>query len=185
MSSNLMLMSDAVRTGIAPAMALLPASMDSAAARVLLLTFGLQESRLMYRDQLEAGGKNTVLGPALGLWQFERAGGTLGVLMHGASAKMAQRVCSARGVSADSRHVWPQLATDDVLAAAFARLLMWTDPLALPGMDDADAAWRLYLRTWRPGAYERGTEAQRQVLRGKFDASHALAHSFVRGELLR
>ena len=40
---------------------------------------------------------------------------------------------------------------DDVLAAAFARLLLFTDPAKLPKLGDADGAWQLYLRTWRPG----------------------------------
>jgi len=38
-----------------------------------------------------------------------------------------------------------------VLAAGVARLLLWTDPKALPAIGDADAGWSLYLRTWRPG----------------------------------
>ena len=28
---------------------------------------------------------------------------------------------------------------------------LWTDPKALPPVGDVDAAWALYLRTWRPG----------------------------------
>jgi hypothetical protein len=47
--------------------------------------------------------------------------------------------------------VYNSLAHDDVLAAAFARLLLWTDPQRLPSLGDADGAWALYLRTWRPG----------------------------------
>lgn len=43
------------------------------------------------------------------------------------------------------------LEHDDVLAAAFARLLLWTDPFRLPTKSDAAGGWDLYLRTWRPG----------------------------------
>ncbi|MNL86831.1 hypothetical protein D3C87_2157110 [compost metagenome] len=38
-----------------------------------------------------------------------------------------------------------------MLAAGVARLLLWTDPKTLPSIGDVDAAWALYLRTWRPG----------------------------------
>ena len=44
-----------------------------------------------------------------------------------------------------------QLAKDDILAAGFARLLLWSDPQPLPAIGDQQAAWQLYLRTWRPG----------------------------------
>lgn len=170
-----------LHSAIEPALALLPSIMDTPSARVLLLAFGLQESRFEHRDQLEKGGKNTALGPALSFWQFERAGGVLGVLQHKASRIHAVRICTARGVAADSRSVWERMATDDVLGAAFARLLIWTDPIAMPAPTDEEAAWRLYLRTWRPGAYERGSESQRQELRAKFAKNHTAARQFVTG----
>lgn len=170
-----------ITEAIEPALALLPSHMDTPAARVLLLTYGLQESKLIHRDQLEAGGKNTVIGPALGLWQFERAGGTLGVLRHRQSSVQAGQLCKARGVDPDSNSVWRRLATDDVLAAGFARLLIWTDPIALPVSHDEDGAWRLYLRAWRPGAYDRGTAEERQELRAKFALNHAVALAFITG----
>ena len=43
------------------------------------------------------------------------------------------------------------LADNDILACAFARLLLWTLPDALPGRDDAVVGWSQYRRTWRPG----------------------------------
>lgn len=169
-----------LHSAIEPALALLPSIMDTPSARVLLLAFGLQESRFEHRDQLEKGGKNTALGPALSFWQFERAGGVLGVLQHKASRIHAVRICTARGVNADSRAVWRRMAVDDVLGAAFARLLIWTDPLALPLASDAESAWRLYLRTWRPGAYTRGTDAQKKALRDKFERNHKTAREMVK-----
>jgi hypothetical protein len=47
--------------------------------------------------------------------------------------------------------VWAALERDDVLAFAFGRLLLWTDPKPLPGEHDAASGWDLYVRTWRPG----------------------------------
>lgn len=170
-----------ITTAIAPAAALLPSFMDTPVARVCQVAFGLQESRFEHRDQLERNGKNTVLGPALSFWQFERAGGVLGVLQHKASRIHAERVCKALGVNADSRSVWERMATDDVLGAAFARLLIYTDPITLPMVTDEESAWRLYLRTWRPGAYTRGTDAQKAALRAKFARNHAAARIAVMG----
>jgi hypothetical protein len=82
---------------------------------------------------------------------MERGGGVLGVLTHSASKPHAQTVCKARGVEPTSPAVWNAIEEDDVLAAAFARLLLWTDAGRLPALGDADGAWRLYERTWRPG----------------------------------
>jgi hypothetical protein len=128
------------------ALALLPPALDSRTARAMLLAIGLQESGLRERVQIVAGGGK---GPARGLWQFERGGGVRGVLTHQQAAPLALRVCMARQVQPVTSVVWGELETDDVLAAALARLLLYSDPQQLP--TNADAGWALYLRTWRPG----------------------------------
>lgn len=138
-----MTLSEIIKTGIDPALALLPAKMDTPAARVMLLAIGLQESRFQHRRQIG--------GPARGFWQFEKGGGVRGVLLHASTREQAQSVCKARGVPATADAVYEALDKDDVLAAAFARLLLWSDPQALPTVGATDAAWALYLRTWRPG----------------------------------
>jgi hypothetical protein len=132
---------------INPALRLLPAAMDSDYARVLLLTIGLQESQFLTRTQM--GG-----GPARGFWQFEHGtpatrGGVTGVYLHQASASHLLDVCNARGVPFVVTDIYNALTWDDILAAALARLLMWTDPRALP--KDAPGGWDFYMRTWRPG----------------------------------
>ncbi|AZS80662.1 hypothetical protein ELS24_20745 [Achromobacter spanius] len=128
---------------IAPALALLPADRDTREARVMLLAIGLQESRFVHRRQIN--------GPAVGFWQFERGGGVRGVLAHASSWADARSVCAVRDVEPTATDVYNSLAHDDILAAAFARLLLWTDPLRLPSLGDANGGWALYLRTWRPG----------------------------------
>lgn len=130
------------------ALALLPPRMDTPAARVWLLTAGLQESGLTKRVQVLNGGGR---GPAHGLWQNEQGGGVRGVLNHEASHVLALKVCAARGVAPTPSAVWARMEFDDVLAAALARLLVFTDPKPLPAADDRDGAWALYLRVWRPG----------------------------------
>jgi hypothetical protein len=95
------------------------------------------------------------------------------VLGHPASAKLAASLCAQRGIPATSSAVYAALATDDLLACGFARLLLLTDPSPLPLPGDVDGAWDYYLRNWRPGAYARGDAAKRQSLRAEWTAYYA------------
>ncbi len=115
---------------------------DTQEARTALLAIGGQESGWWGRTQ--KGG-----GPARGLWQFEKYGGVRGVLEHWSTRKLAHQVCEDQWTDADPALVHDALATNDLLACAFARLLIWTDPFMIP-LDQA-GMWRLYMRTWRPG----------------------------------
>lgn len=134
---------------LGPALACLPVSMDSPKARLMLLAIGLQESRFEHRYQVL--NDPTKKGPARGFWQFEQGGGVRGVMNHAATAAHAHRICLERDVPFQAQSVWLRLETDDVLACAFARLLLYSDPQSLPAVDNRDAAWNLYMRTWRPG----------------------------------
>jgi hypothetical protein len=138
-----MSLSEILRNVITPALALLPPKMRDDRAAVMLLAIGLQESRFTTRVQ--------VSGPARGYWQFERGGGVRGVLQHHASELPAGMVCYTRGVAPNAHAVYAQLEHDDVLAAALARLLLFTDPKPLPAIGNVDEAWALYARVWRPG----------------------------------
>ena len=132
------------RSAIEPALLLLPEKMTSPQAELMLLCIGLQESRFVHRRQIK--------GPARSYWQAEQGGGMVhGVLRHPLTKAHALAVCAARGVPPDDASVYAAIEHDDVLAAALARLLLWTDPARLPALGDADAAWDLYLRQWRPG----------------------------------
>jgi len=137
------------------ALALLPADMDSADARALLLAIGLQESGFSHRDQIDPWDAK---GPALGLWQFERAGGVRGVLTHRATRAHAKRALNAlryrtTGVALDrlERDAWEAIEHNDVLAAVFARLNLWWLPSPLPTREEPGQAWEQYLDAWRPG----------------------------------
>ena len=134
-----------VRTYVLPAAcSLLPARMDTLAARAMLLAIGLQESRFEHRRQ--------VSGPARGFFQFE-AMGVNEVLQHPASRAHAERALTALCYRA------PFLVTschqaiehNDVLACVFARLLLRTLPAPLPDRHQPALAWRQYLDAWRPG----------------------------------
>lgn len=161
------LLASITHDAISPALELLPSRMDTPEARIQMLAIGLQESRFMYRRQ-----KNQ--GPAMGYWQFERGGGVTGVLTHKASKNYALNICSVRGVAPESSAVWSALEKDDVLAAAFARLLLWTDPHALPVIGNAAGAWEYYLRNWRPGKPHRQTwdEFYKQAKEQVTEVSH-------------
>lgn len=139
---------DVVRDAIAPALSILPPKMDTPSARVMMLAIGLQESRFQYRHQ--------VGGPAHGFWQFEQGtqksrGGIWGVYLHAASSAHLMNICTARGVSFTPEAIYNAVENDDVLAAAVARLMLFTDPMPLPSVDDAAGGWATYLRIWRPG----------------------------------
>ena len=172
-----------IKTGIAPAMALLPVSMDSPRARVMLLAIGLQESRFTHRYQV-VKGRPGAKGPARGFWQFELGtaasrGGVWGVFLHEASNELLKKIAAQQGVVPSPTNIWQAIESDDVLAAAAARLLLWTDPKALPAVDDEAGAWQLYLRTWRPGAWDRGSAQQRAELRAKWARNHTQARAAV------
>lgn len=148
--------------------AMFPASYDTVAARLLLLTVGLQESRFDLRRQLISkvvGGKRVLspTGPAIGFWQFELGdpvgkGGVWGVLNHFRVGPIAKQFCRQLGIAADPTTVWRAMETNDVLAAGFARLLLLADAKAIPKVGDVEGAWECYAkRTWRPGKPHRET----------------------------
>ncbi len=139
-----------LRYTIPAALALLPARMDTPEARAMLLAIGLQESRFQHRRQ--------VGGPARGFWQFE-AIGVGGVLDHEASRDGARSVSRALDYSPTSMAVYPALADNDILACAFARLLLWTLPGSLAVRTAPELGWSDYLNAWRPGKPHRETWA--------------------------
>lgn len=124
---------------------------DTPSARAMLWAIGRQESRFEHRRQIG--------GPARGFWQFEKGGGVKGVLTHAASKHHAAALCKERGVDATTAAVYPALEKDDILAAGFARLLLFTDPAPLPAPRAglAQDAWAYYKRNWRPGKPHRQT----------------------------
>ena len=161
-----------VRQAVRTALSELPRVMDTVDARAHLYAITLQEDPSGHRRQIiNRRGKLLPEGPAAGLWQFEQGGGCVGVLTHNASHAHALRVCAQHGVQPSPAALWAALPTNDVLAAACARLLLWTDAAPLPKIADPDAeerAWQYYLRNWRPGAYDRGNPAVRRALRAKW-----------------
>lgn len=129
------------RNAIICALDLLGQKYDSPEARQFMAAIAYQESNFEHRHQIG--------GPAHGFWQFERGGGVVGVMNHHSSKADARRICDHYGIPYNSRDVYAAIETNDELAAAFARLLLWTDPKPIP--TDADVAWEYYIRTWRPG----------------------------------
>ena len=147
---------DVVAHAINPALDLLP-NMASDEARVLQLAIGRQETNFAARAQIG--------GPARSFWQFER-NGVLAVMHHHASAPHVFELCGKLDIPYGSNAIYNALLTDDVLGAAMARLLLWTDPRPLPAIGDKTGAWDLYERTWRPGkpAYSRWGDTYDQAI---------------------
>lgn len=135
-----------IRDHIVPAAySVLPKEMRSDRATAMLLSIGLQESRFTHRVQIG--------GPANGFFMFEAGGGVHGVLTHPATQKHARMalvmLCYPASMTTTAIHA--ALEHNDVLAAVFARLLLWTVPAALPGQHEPEKAWSQYLDSWRPG----------------------------------
>lgn len=132
----------------------LPAKFDSVPARAMLYAIGMQESGFRDRDQRETrDGRDVVDGPAMGLFQFERRGGVLAVLNGLNTARYARMVCMHHNVVPEPHTVWKAMESNDDLAVAFARLLLYSDPISLPKPISAneERSWSYYQRNWRPG----------------------------------
>lgn len=114
-------------------------------ARVLLMAIAGQESD--WAARLQHGG------PARSFWQFEQGGGVAGVM--GSTPTQLQAVCSYLIIPYASASIFEAMAWNDTLAACMARLLLWTDPAALPAVGDVQGGWEYYLRNWRPGTPHR------------------------------
>lgn len=141
------LLDSVLHGAVFPALAALPPKFYTPGALQLQLSIGLQESKLKDRWQVLDGGRK---GPARSLWQFEK-GGVRGVLKHPATARLAAEACARHGVAATPEAVWVAIEANDVLAATFARLLLWTDPRPMPAPNDTEGSWAYYVRNWRPG----------------------------------
>jgi len=166
-----MTLRDIRRSAIEPALLLLPAKMESLQAILMLLAITRQEDPEQRRRQWPTG-------PARSLWQAEQGGGMItGLLNYRIQSvrELAVGLCVGRGVVPAAPDVWKAIERDDILAAGLARLLLYTDPARLPELGDESGAWELYLRTWRPGAYDKGTPAKRAELRKKWSAGYAAA----------
>jgi len=167
---------DTVRRAIDEALCLLPDNMDSPEAELMLLAISGQESDWEHRWQVVDKRNPMKKGPARSFWQGELGGGMVhGVRTHRASREIAAGLYAHFGVSPTNEAIWTAIETNDVLAAALARLLLWTDSWRLPALGDEDGAWQCYLRLWRPGAWTNGAPAQRAGLRQKWAGYYAQA----------
>lgn len=122
----------------------IPSNVDAAR---FMLAIALQESGLNYRRQVVSGG--TEEGPAASFWQFEKGGGCKGVLTHRSVSERMGRICTDYNVKADPASLWEAMRYQDIVAAAAARLLIYTMPWELP--ETAPDGWKQYIEAWRPG----------------------------------
>ena len=138
-----------LKTAIMPALdelATLGIPSSIGAAR-FLLAIALQESGLAHRRQVSSDG--TENGPASSFWQFEKNGGCKGVLAHRKAGPLMLRICEGYNVTPESQLLWEAMRYQDIVAAAAARLLIYTLPSGLPMT--ADEGWAQYISAWRPG----------------------------------
>jgi hypothetical protein len=126
---------------VEPGLSLLPGYMVNDQARVALMAIAGQESNWSARTQ----GND---GPARGYWQFEPAG-VAGVATHPNTMGLLAATLSTLDLAGTSAYAAIQY--NDPLACVIARLLLWSDPAALPAVEDASGCWDYYVRNWRPG----------------------------------
>ena len=140
-----------IEHALSPALKLLPPNMDTPAARAMVVAICLQESRLKHRRQ--------VGGPARGYAQFEQGGGVRGVLTHPASKPHIRVVLDMLDYdpNSDAAACYIAIEHNDILAAAFSRLLLWTLPGSLPVRNAPGQGWTQYISAWRPGKPHRDT----------------------------
>lgn len=119
----------------------------SEAAERFLLAIALQESALRHRRQVVANGLEN--GPAASFWQFERGGGCVGALRHPLAAPRMRAILEEFNVEPTPLALWEAMRYNDIVAAAAARLLVYTLPGKLP--EDPADGWEQYLDAWRPG----------------------------------
>jgi hypothetical protein len=125
-------------------------------ARRILLAIALQESQLVHRfQQLGVGAPP---GPARSFWQFEQTGiharpakgKEWGILVHTVSRPRLLVACEALSVEGTGSAIWRAIEGNDLLAYSCARLLLLTDPGAIPTTEAG--AWDCYAnRLWNPG----------------------------------
>lgn len=127
------------------ALSLLPGQMDTPEARAEILAISLQESDGM-KARVQYGG-----GPAHGLWQFEKNGGVKAVLTHPSTGVIILPILKTLNYTANVAECYNAITNNDVLAAIFARLLLWSVPGALPRRDEPERGWNQYIEGWRPG----------------------------------
>lgn len=135
---------------IPAAFSLLPAKMSSREARAMLLATAMQESGLKYRRQM-IGKPMKPLGPARGFWQFELAGGVVEILTSMQTKQIIVPIADMLCVDPTAPACHEAITHNDILAACFARLLLYRDPRALPSPVEAEKGWSIYVNNWRPG----------------------------------
>lgn len=147
---------------IEAALKLLPSKMDTPEARAMLLAIGFQESRFQYRRQIG--------GPARGYWQFEsgKYGGVAAVLHHHSTRDLGREIVESLDYRPEVETCYYAIEHNDILAAVFARLLLYQFPGKLPPRNHPSVGWEQYLRQWSPG------KPHPETWQGFFDKSWAM-----------
>ena len=141
---------------IPAAYSLLPGQMNTREATAMMLATGLHESAFKARVQGRMRPLKTLddlnpqAGPARGYWQFERAGGVAEILESPDTKDIAIPICKMFLFDPNRQAVHTALGFNDVLAAVFARLLLWRDPRPMPTPLEYNKGYSIYLRNWRP-----------------------------------
>jgi hypothetical protein len=74
-----------------------------------------------------------------------------GVVDDPVASNLLRKVCVQFDIPVSVASIFEAIAYHDILAYVLARLAYSMDPDPLPLVGDTDAAWRYYLKVWRPG----------------------------------
>lgn len=163
---------------IPAAYSLLPGQMDSRESTAMLLAIGLHESGFRARKQGTLRALSTIAdfdptaGPARGFWQFERLGGVVEILTSPDTKDIVLPICKMFLIDPNARAVHAAIGLHDVLAAVFARLLLWRDPRPMPSPIEANKGYSIYLSNWRPNPDAAASHAKDWP--GNFDKAWSL-----------
>jgi len=127
----------------------MPATIDTPASRVQMMTTAGQESGWYFRIQVPSG-------VARGFWQCETVA-ILSVLADKVAGPFFTAICDLLNIPTDPTTIYEAIAWSDPLAYGLGRAILLQDPLPIPPIGNPTTAYECYTRNWRPANQEQQT----------------------------
>lgn len=146
---------------------------DTIDSQALLLVIAHHESGLTHRHQIN--------GPAVGWWQFEKGGGTKQIF----STALGRRALSDFHIPLDLDSAHLAVEYNDTIAFVYARLLLFSDPFAIPPYDGSkNDLFQYYDHLWRPGKpRENSFYESVDLVKRFFSSKHGHSMSSIQGDI--
>ena len=124
------------------AMALLPAHLTCAESKAMLIAIAMQSSQFSFRREL--------MGHDRSFWALGAQTHIKVVAEHELTRGPIAAVCDALCYDTSVFSAYMAVEHNDILACAYARLLLSLVPGKLPSRDQPQLGWDQYLAVWRP-----------------------------------